>query len=240
MLARPFLKIIAGIENDDLINVEQVLDAALFCEVEAVDVSAEPRVLNFAKEKLHGSQIKLFASSLDVAELDQAARLGADYLELGNYDELYTRGQRFTPEKVLHATTELLELGRSNLSITIPGYLNSQEQIDLALKLTELGINLLQVEGGSLASAESSGSVGHIEKAKITLANTLELYYACPDAQILAAGGLSSLTVPLALAAGASGIGIGKAISRLGSTIEMIAMIQSIQNAIQTQALALV
>ncbi|MFN5539724.1 MAG: DUF561 domain-containing protein, partial [Candidatus Melainabacteria bacterium] len=85
-----------------------------------------------------------------------------------------------------------------------------------------------------------SGAIGQIEKAKVTLANTLELKAACPNACIMAAGGLSPLTIPLALAAGADGIGIGKAISKLGSQIEMIALIQTIQEKMNSNKFILV
>jgi len=43
---------------------------------------------------------------------------------------------------------------------------------------------------------------------------------------------LSSVTVPLAIAAGASGVGIGSAINKLSGEVEMIAVVRSLVEAL--------
>lgn len=229
MLKKPFLKIIAGIENRNLEHVLAILEVATFCQAEAIDICDEPEIIRAAKEQLKGHNTKLFVSSLSSKNLLLAAQLGADYLELGNYDHIYERGGHFTAEQILQTSQEITSQGYCNLSVTIPTYLSPNEQAALAHQLLDLKVEILQSEGGSSSQPSSSGAIGQIEKAKITLANTLELKNACPEACILAAGGLSATTVPLALACGASGIGVGQGISKLSSKLEMVASIRLIQ-----------
>lgn len=235
MLNTPFLKVIAGIENRDPAQVSKLVDAALFCKVDAIDICDDPEIVKAVKERLSGTSTKLFVSSLQVENLLQAHQLGADYLELGNYDHLYPQGLKVEPQEILASVQALIEQGLTNLSVTVPGYLSPNEQANLAQELFEIGVSIIQTEGGSISAASQSGAIGQIEKAKITLANTIELKKACPQACIMAAGGLSSITVPLALASGASGIGIGKMVSNLSSQIEMIAAIKSVQEAMNLQ-----
>ncbi len=240
MLKKPFLKVIAGIENRNLDRVLTIVDSAVFCNADAVDICDDPQIIRAVRERLNGHSTKLFVSSLNWEDLLIASELGADYLELGNYDHLYETGLKIEAKEIFHAAECLVNKGKRNLSVTIPGYLTPNEQAELAQSLVDLGVEILQTEGGSIAEASSAGAIGHIEKAKVTLANTLELKSACPEACIMAAGGLSSATVPLALAAGAQGIGIGKVVNKLSSQIEMVAVIRSIQEKMSAFAKVLV
>ena len=234
MLNKPFLKIIAGIENRNAENVLGIIDAAVFCKVSAIDICDDEQIIKLVKNLLVKSETKLFVSSLDAKNLVKASKLGVDYLELGNYDHLYPKGLIMTSKQILEDVNYLLNRDLYNLSVTVPGYLSPNEQADLAQELYESGVPIIQTEGGSISKASHTGAIGQIEKAKITLANTIELKIACPNACIMSAGGLSSITIPLALSAGASGIGIGKAISNLSSQIEMVAAIRSIQLAMNS------
>ncbi|MDX1919841.1 MAG: DUF561 domain-containing protein [Candidatus Caenarcaniphilales bacterium] len=233
MQTKPFTKIIAGIENRDVDKVLLVLSSAAFCGVEAVDLCDDQEIIKLAKQRLHGSRTKLFVSSLEARKLIQAAKLGADFLELGNYDHLYPQGLKVEPKEIIASAQDVLDSGLDNLCVTIPGYLGHNEQADLAKALYEMGVQMLQTEGGSVLEAKFAGSIGHIEKAKHTLANTLELRRACPEAKILAAGGLSNITAPMAVIAGANGIGIGKMVNKLTSEIEMIASIKLVQESLK-------
>jgi Protein of unknown function (DUF561) len=49
----------------------------------------------------------------------------------------------------------------------------------------------------------------------------------------MCASGLSSVTAPLAIAAGASGIGVGSAVNQLNSEIAMIAVVRSLVEALR-------
>jgi thiamine monophosphate synthase len=49
---------------------------------------------------------------------------------------------------------------------------------------------------------------------------------------VLCASGLSAVTVPLALAAGAAGVGVGSAVNRLNDEVAMIAQVRAIVEAV--------
>jgi Protein of unknown function (DUF561) len=51
----------------------------------------------------------------------------------------------------------------------------------------------------------------------------------------LCASGLSDVTAPMAIAAGASGIGVGSAVNQLNSEIAMIAVVRSLVEAMAVQ-----
>jgi hypothetical protein len=49
---------------------------------------------------------------------------------------------------------------------------------------------------------------------------------------------LSSVTVPLAIAAGAAGVGVGSAINRLNDEVAMVAAVRSLVEALETVSFA--
>jgi DhnA family fructose-bisphosphate aldolase class Ia len=52
---------------------------------------------------------------------------------------------------------------------------------------------------------------------------------------VLCASGLSTVTAPMAIAAGASGIGVGSAINQLDNEVAMVAAVRSIVEALSGQ-----
>jgi thiamine monophosphate synthase len=78
----------------------------------------------------------------------------------------------------------------------------------------------------------SAGTLGLIEKAAPTLAAAAEISRAV-DVPVLCASGLSDMTVPMAIAAGASGVGVGSAVNQLNSELAMIAAVKSLVAATQ-------
>ena len=65
------------------------------------------------------------------------------------------------------------------------------------------------------------------ETAQATIGNTLELsrHVSIP---VMSASGISAQTTPLAFAAGASAVGVGSAVNKLDTQIEMVATIRNI------------
>jgi DhnA family fructose-bisphosphate aldolase class Ia len=101
------------------------------------------------------------------------------------------------------------------------------QQVQLAEELVKAGADLIQTEGGTSSSPEHAGVLGLMEKAAPTLAAAYEISRAI-DIPVLCASGLSSVTAPLAITAGASGVGVGSAINKLDSEVAMIAAVRSI------------
>ena len=112
------------------------------------------------------------------------------------------------------------------------------QQSKLALDLMDAGVDLIQTEGGTSSEPSSPGVMGLIEKASPTLAAAYTISQTFLEngckTPVLCASGLSEVTVPMAFAMGASGVGVGSAINRLDNELEMIAMVQTLRHAIDT------
>jgi hypothetical protein len=122
----------------------------------------------------------------------------------------------------------------------VPHVLPLDQQEQLALDLVAAGADLIQTEGGTSARPFSAGVLGLIEKAAPTLAAAHAISRALAAAgqsrPVLCASGLSAVTVPLALAAGAAGVGVGSAVNRLGDELAMLAVVRGLREAIVVPA----
>lgn len=219
------VKIIAGIDNFDVENVKKVVMAASNSGASAIDICANPDIIAMARQM---TDLPLFVSSIDPQELAHAVALGADAVELGNFDALYKKGQTFTASQVLELAKETKELIEDTFfSVTIPGELEIAEQIELARALEDLGIDLIQTEGHFSNEAPSNGVRGLIERAELTISNTIELTRNI-ELPIMTATGINPTTASLAFAAGASAIGCGSCVNKLDSEISMLAVSRSL------------
>jgi len=231
---KKLVKIIAGIDNFDLNKVKQIVIAAEKGGANAVDISADEKIVKMAVET---SSLPIFVSSIDPIELAQAARLGADALEIGNFDALYKKGLRITADEVLDIVDRTIELAGEDvfISVTVPGHLDIQEQIELAQQLEEMKVDLIQTEGAALVEPDADGARGLVQKATVSIANTIELVRNI-GIPVMTASGITSTTAPLAFAAGAVGIGVGSCVNKLNSTLEMTATVMSIVDAVKIQS----
>lgn len=227
-----FVKIIAGINNFDTEKVKNVVLAADKGNADAVDVAAREDIIRLAKEL---TDLPVFVSATEPKKLAMAAQLGAEVLEIGNFDALYADGLRITAQEVLSITKETLNLVKDYdvmISVTVPGHIDISEQIELAQQLEELGIDLIQTEGAAIANVESLDARGLLEKAQVSIANTIELVRNI-NIPIMTASGISTTSAPLAIAAGANGIGVGSSVNKLNSSLEMIITVKSIVESIK-------
>lgn len=221
------VKIIAGIDNFDIENVRKVITAANESGASAIDICADREIIRTARAL---TELPLFVSSIVPEELAMAIELGADAIELGNFDALYKKGLRMSSEEILDLTRRTLSLiNRADtfISITIPGHISVGEQIELARQLEELGIDLIQTEGSAIANAQSEGARGLMETAQVSIANTIELARNV-ELPIMTASGITTTTAALAFAAGASAIGVGSCVNRLDSSIAMLSVSRSL------------
>lgn len=231
------VKIIAGIDNFDIENIEKVVTAANQSGASAIDICAGGGIISRVKQM---TELPVFVSSIIPRELAQAADNGADAIELGNFDALYKNGTQLGVNAVLDLVRETLSLidkTQTFFCVTIPGHTGISEQIALAVKLESLGIDLIQTEGAAIARAKSEGARGLLEIASVSIANTIEITRNV-DIPVMTASGITSTTAPLAFAAGASAIGAGSCINKLNSQIAMIAQAKSLVesvNSIQRQ-----
>lgn len=233
------VKIIAGIDNYDIENIKKVVTAAQVSGASAVDICAKPEIISEIREM---TDMPLFVSSIVPSELAKAVELGADAIELGNFDVLYKKGMSFSADTVLSLVKETLNLlgdNRTFFSVTIPGELAIADQIELARNLENMGIDLIQTEGHFSSSHISDGARGLMERAELTLSNTIELSRNI-DLPIMTATAINPTTAPFAFAAGASAIGCGSCINKADSEISMIATAKSLVEIASRNALKVV
>ena len=218
--AKKAVKIIAGIDNFDIDNIKKVVTAAEQAGASAVDICADSDIV---KEIRSMTDLPLFVSSIVPEELAKAVELGADAIELGNFDVLYKKGASFSREDVLALVKRTLEIIDEKVffSVTIPGEISVADQIELARELEAMGIDLIQTEG-HFSKEQADGVRGLMERAELTLSNTIELSRNV-EMPIMTATGINPTTAPFAFAAGASAIGCGSCINKMNSEISMLA-----------------
>jgi hypothetical protein len=232
---RRALKVIAGLTNFDTASVQRIARAAAAGGADLLDIACDPALVRAVIEVAPG--LPLCVSSVEPDLFPAAIAAGAVVAEIGNFDAFYAQGRLFSAQEVLSLTRRTRALLPDVvLSVTVPHGLPLDQQETLAVQLAEAGADLIQTEGGTSASPHSPGVLGLIEKAAPTLAAAHAISRALAGADrplpVLCASGLSSATVPLALAAGAAAVGVGSAVNRLQDELAMVAVVRGLREAI--------
>jgi hypothetical protein len=236
---RRLLKVIAGLTNFDAVAVARIARAAGSGGADLIDIACDPALVRTAAA---ASGLPICVSAVDPELFPAAVAAGATLVEIGNYDAFYPQGRIFDAAEVLELTRRSRALlGEVALSVTVPHVLPLDQQEQLALDLVAAGADLIQTEGGTSARPVSPGSLGLIEKAAPTLAAahsiSRALAAAGAEAPVLCASGLSAVTVPMAIAAGASGVGVGSAVNRLSDELAMVAVVRGLREALLREVL---
>lgn len=219
------IKIISGLNNFDTTHVTAVVEAAEQGGATFVDIAADPNLIRTVRQSI---QLPICVSAVEPEKFVEAVAAGADLIEIGNFDSFYAQGRQFNAKEVLELTYQTRALLPTiPLSVTVPHILELDQQVQLAHDLVTAGANLIQTEGGTSSDPNHSGTLGLMEKAAPTLAAAYEISRSV-DIPVLCASGLSNVTAPLAIAAGASGIGVGSAINRLNDPLAMVAAVRSL------------
>ena len=228
--ARKALKVISGLDNFDISRVSQIVQAAQAGRATYVDIAAEPELVRYIRRL---TNLPICVSAVEASKLAQAVANGADLVEIGNFDCFYAQGRIFSATEVIALTQETRALlPNTTLSVTVPHTLPLDEQVLLAQTLVENGADLIQTEGGTSTAPLHSGILGLIEKASATLAATYAISRTV-SVPVLCASGLSEVTLPMAIAAGAAGVGVGSAINRLNEQVAMVAVVRSLVEALE-------
>ena len=231
---RNALKVIAGLMNFDAARVALVSRAAGRGGADLIDVACDPQLVQLALQESAG--VPVCVSSVEPEQFPAAVAAGALMVEIGNYDAFYPQGRVFEAAEVLALTERTRALLPDTvLSVTVPHVLPLDQQEQLALDLVEAGADLIQTEGGTSAKPFSAGTLGLIEKAAPTLAaaHCISRVVSVP---VLCASGLSAVTLPMAIAAGAAGVGVGSAVNRLSDELAMVAVVRSLRAALPQPA----
>jgi hypothetical protein len=225
------LKVISGLNNFDADRVAAIVKAAELGGATFVDIAADADLVQLVKKLI---SLPVCVSAVEPEKFVSAVEAGADLIEIGNFDSFYAQGRRFEAEEVLELTKQTRALlPEITLSVTVPHILKLDQQVQLAEQLVKAGADIIQTEGGTSSQPTHPGSLGLIEKAAPTLAAAYEISRAV-SVPVLCASGISNVTAPLAIAAGAAGVGVGSAINQLNSEVAMIAAVRGLVEALGT------
>ncbi|KPQ33755.1 MAG: Thiamine monophosphate synthase [Phormidesmis priestleyi Ana] len=224
------LKIISGLTNFDAQNVSDVVKAAQLGGATFVDIAADASLVRLVRSLI---SLPICVSAVEPDKFAAAVEAGADLIEIGNFDAFYAEGRRFEGPEVLALTQETRSrFPHITLSVTVPHILTLSDQVQLAEALVNAGADIIQTEGGTSSTPTHSGILGLIEKAAPTLAAAHAISHAV-TVPVLCASGISDVTAPMALAAGAAGVGVGSAVHKLNDPLAMIAVVRSLVESMQ-------
>lgn len=225
------LKIISGLTNFDAANVLAIAKAAQQGGATFVDIAADADLVHQVSAQI---SLPICVSAIDPTAFLAPVAAGATLIEIGNFDAFYAQGLTFSANDVLRLTQQTRELlPHITLSVTVPHKLPLDEQVQLAENLVAQGADIIQTEGGTSSQPRHSGRIGLIEKATPTLAAAHAISRAV-RIPVLCASGISDVTAPMAIAAGAAGVGVGSAVNKLNNEIAMIAAVRSLRESLQT------
>ncbi len=229
--SRRALKVISGLHNFDAERVAATVKAAHYGGATFLDIAADVTLVQLAKGL---TNLPICVSAVEAEKFVPAVAAGADLIEIGNFDAFYAQGRRFEAEEVLALTYQTRSLlPEITLSVTVPHILTLDQQVQLAEDLVKAGADIIQTEGGTSSQPSHGGTLGLMEKAAPTLAAAYEISRVV-SVPVLCASGISNVTAPLAIAAGAAGVGVGSAINQLNSEVAMIAAVRSLVEALAT------
>lgn len=228
---RTFVKVIAGIDNFDAAKVLPIVDAATAAGAHAVDIACDAELIRQVKARTH---LAVFVSSTDPEKLIAAAQAGADVLELGNFDAMYREGITPTADQILNWTRQVkAAVGDSiPLCVTVCGRLPLAEQVDLAQMVQAAGADIIQAEGtvGAAPVMDTASAIASITSA---LANAAEIRRAV-EMPLFVAGGITPANAAFAIAAGANGVGVGKAVSKETTAEGREAVVRGVVQALES------
>lgn len=230
---RRVLKVISGLMNFDADRVLPVVQAAAQGGATLVDIACDPALVRQVRQAI---ALPICVSAVEPEAFVPAVAAGADLIEIGNFDAFYAQGRRFEAAEVLALTVATRRLlPEILLSVTVPHILELDQQVQLAEQLVAAGADIIQTEGGTSSTPTHAGTLGLIEKAAPTLAAAYEISRSV-SVPVLCASGITPVTAPLAIAAGAAGVGVGSAINRLNDPLAMVATVRSLVEALATGA----
>lgn len=221
--SRTFLKVISGIANFDARQAVEMAEAGHIGGAQAIDVAADPALIREVRRQF--PDLLLFVSSLEPEKLATAAELGADVLELGNFDSLYRLGMTMSAEDALDLTRRVRRLlpAGALLCATVPGRLPAERQLQAAVQLQAAGADILQTEGSAGPSLEVAGSI--VQAVEVP---------------VFASGGITLERIPSVMRTGTRGIGVGRVIRAMGDVTGMADMVREFKLALEKVTTSLV
>nr|QCI07808.1 hypothetical protein [Pleonosporium borreri] len=223
------IKIILGLNNKDINNIIQTAKAAELISVTYLDIIANPKVVALLKSMIN---LPVCVSSIDPLELYNCILMGADIVELGNFDIFYGNDIIFSAKEILELAIETRRLIPNNdICITIPHHLSLSKQINLAKHLSDLSINIIQTEGYSSKRKIGININDNISYATNKASSSLSSTYAITqevNIPVISSSGLSYLSSGISTFYGSSGVGICSSIKKYTKIYDILYYIKQI------------
>nr|AIU44538.1 hypothetical protein [Cyanophora paradoxa] len=215
---KKLIKVISGLNNFNATHVLKIAKAANAGNADFIDIAAAPKLVELVKKEV--PNLSICVSAIKPELFVPCVKAGAELIEIGNFDSLYSQGYKINFSDILSLVKQTRTLLPDTLlSVTIPYLLPLNLQLELAYRLEDLKVNLIQTEGKILKNISFSNN-SNIETILPTLASTC-LIANNITIPVICASGLTDSTIELPFKLKASGVGIGNAISKLNSTQEM-------------------
>ncbi|BDE17631.1 hypothetical protein GpartN1_CHLp125 (chloroplast) [Galdieria partita] len=221
---KKILKLITGLNNFNLNKIYNICIAASRNGVTYIDISSDPYLIKAIKKI---TDLPICASSILPEELYQSVEAGVDIIELGNYESFYEKGLIVNADHIIYLTNKIRsKMPNIPLTVTIPSYLELNEQIKLAIKLQDYNIDFLQTEGKYKIKSQYLSD--YIKLALPTLIST-EKISKLVNIPIICSSGISMFTAPLATYFGASGIGVGSLLNNIRNKSDLDNLINNLK-----------
>nr|YP_009395127.1 hypothetical protein [Bryothamnion seaforthii]ARW63895.1 hypothetical protein [Bryothamnion seaforthii] len=231
------IKVITGINNSNIDQILKITKAAEQYPYTYVDIIANTNIVRLVKSV---SPITVCVSSINPIDLYNCVLAGADLVEIGNFDPFYKKGLYFSSSDILEIAKKVKFLvGNIDICVTIPYYLPLKDQINLAQDLEKLGVSLLQTESLFIKNKKYISDLykdSIYESISLAALSFLSTYAISKQVEvpIIASSSVSSLSSPLAIFFGASGVGIGSCIRQKNNIFQMSAYINEIYRSLSS------
>lgn len=226
---RQAFKIILGLNNFNLKDIVAKVKAAEVGGATYIDVAANPTLV---REICQISSIPICVSSIHVDDLIECCQAGAHMVEIGNFDIFYERAIKFSSGQVVDLVLEVMKkIPKVPICATVPHHLDLKCQIQLAIRLESIGVTMIQTEGISSKCHKENYLLNSLKNASSALSSTLAIANSV-NVPVITASGINSLTAPIAIAYGASGIGIASFLNTFSDPLELSDQIYSIASSV--------
>nr|QVY58133.1 hypothetical protein [Eucheuma denticulatum] len=227
LLSKQVVKVITGLANLDVHDVINKVKAAEIAGATYVDIAAHPDLVILVKSIV---SIPICVSSIHPRDLYQCILVGADMVEIGNFDIFYFKNITFSYDQIINIAQETKSLLQNiNICVTVPHYLLLEQQVKLARHLKQIGINCIQTEGWMAKSHNKNNSA--IFRSITNSSSALSSSYAINnsiDIPIIAASGINSTSAPIAISYGASGVALGSVLNNFKSITAISSYIREV------------
>lgn len=223
------IKIISGLNNLNIKEIIRIAKAAEISKASYIDIVANTKIVAILKDL---TSIPICVSSISPIELYNCVLVGADLVEIGNFDFFYKQNINLSINQVLQLAKETRSLIKNkDICVTIPHTFSLYEQQYLSKQLEILGVNILQTEGPKYNNNNieniNDKVLKSINKAVFSLCSTYILSKTV-NIPIISASNLDSISSLISISCGASGIGIGSNIKKYKTIYEISKYIDEI------------